>query len=94
MKTITTREHDLIASVIGEGLTALAEAVIEKDLLVTEVLRKLTEFGRRVERRPRCANLHNGASHAAPKETFENIPYFPFLSCCSLIWIVRLVFFL
>ena len=65
MKTITTREHDLIASVIGEGLTALAEAVIEKDLLVTEVLRKLTEFGRRVERRPRCANLHNGASHAA-----------------------------
>lgn len=39
MKTITTREHDLITSVIGEGLTALAEAVIEKDLLITEVLR-------------------------------------------------------
>lgn len=41
MKTITTREHDLITSVIGEGLTALAEAVIEKDLLITEVLRTI-----------------------------------------------------
>lgn len=39
MKTITAREHELITSVIGEGLTALAEAVIEKDLLITEVLR-------------------------------------------------------
>jgi predicted nucleotidyltransferase component of viral defense system len=41
MKTITAREHELITSVIGEGLTALAEAVIEKDLLITEVLRTL-----------------------------------------------------
>lgn len=39
MKTITAREHELILSVVGEGLTALAEAVIEKDLLITEVLR-------------------------------------------------------
>ncbi len=39
MKTITAREHELIISVMGEGLTALAEAVIEKDLLTTEVLR-------------------------------------------------------
>ncbi len=39
MKTITAREHELIISVMGEGLTALAEAVIEKDLLITEVLR-------------------------------------------------------
>lgn len=38
MKTITAHEHDLITSVIGEGLTILAEAVIEKDLLITEVL--------------------------------------------------------
>lgn len=41
MKTITAREHELITSVIGEGLTALAEAVIEKLLLITEVLRTL-----------------------------------------------------
>lgn len=41
MKTITTREHELITSAIGEGLTALAEAVIEKDLLITDVLRSL-----------------------------------------------------
>lgn len=39
MKTITAREHELITSVIGEGITVLAEAVIEKDLLITEVLR-------------------------------------------------------
>jgi predicted nucleotidyltransferase component of viral defense system len=41
MKTITTREHDLITSVIGEGLTKLAEGVIEKDLLLTEVLQAM-----------------------------------------------------
>ena len=39
MRTITAREHELINSVLGEGLTALAAAVLEKDLLVTEVLR-------------------------------------------------------
>jgi predicted nucleotidyltransferase component of viral defense system len=38
MKTITTQEHELITDVIGGGLTTLAEAVIEKDLLLTEVL--------------------------------------------------------
>jgi predicted nucleotidyltransferase component of viral defense system len=44
MKTITAHEHELITSVIGEGLTALAEAVIEKDLLITEVLRTVVAF--------------------------------------------------
>ena len=39
MKTITAREHELITSAIGEGLTALPEGVIEKDLLITAVLR-------------------------------------------------------
>ena len=39
MKTITNHEYDLISGVIGDGLTELAEAVIEKDLLLTEVLR-------------------------------------------------------
>ena len=38
MKTITNQEHDWIASAIGEGLTSLVEGVIEKDLLVTQVL--------------------------------------------------------
>lgn len=41
MKTITAREHELIIAVIGEGLTTLAEAVIEKDLLLTEVLQAI-----------------------------------------------------
>lgn len=38
MRTITAREYELIASAIGEGLTALPAGVIEKDLLITAVL--------------------------------------------------------
>lgn len=38
MKTITDQERDFITAVIGDGLTTLAEAVLEKDLLLTEVL--------------------------------------------------------
>lgn len=41
MKTITTHEHEAIVSAIGESLTTLAEAVLEKDLLITEVLHTL-----------------------------------------------------
>lgn len=39
MKTTTAHEHELITSAIGEGLTALPAGVIEKDLLITAVLR-------------------------------------------------------
>ena len=46
MKTITSRERDLIAAVVGEGRTALAEAVIEKDLLLTLVLHTANEVER------------------------------------------------
>lgn len=41
MKTITTREHDLILAVRNEGLTALPPGVFEKDLLLTEVLQAI-----------------------------------------------------
>lgn len=44
MKTITAHDHDLITSVVGEGLTTLPEAVLEKDLLVTEALRAIEAF--------------------------------------------------
>lgn len=43
MKTITTQEHDWIEDVIGEGLTSLAEAILEKDLLLTQVLRLIAQ---------------------------------------------------
>ena len=46
MKTITAREHELITSAIGEGLTALPEGVIEKDLLITAVLRIVSTIDR------------------------------------------------
>ena len=41
MKTITAQEHEWIADVISEGLTPLAEAILEKDLLLTQALRHL-----------------------------------------------------
>lgn len=44
MKTITRQEHELITAVIGEGLTTLAEAILEKDLLVTDVLHIIAHF--------------------------------------------------
>ncbi|NTW52694.1 MAG: nucleotidyl transferase AbiEii/AbiGii toxin family protein [Chlorobiaceae bacterium] len=41
MKTITASERDIILDVTGEGLTALPAAVLEKDLLVTEILDRM-----------------------------------------------------
>ena len=41
MKTITAQEHKQIEDVIGEGLTSLAEAILEKDLLLTQALRHI-----------------------------------------------------
>ncbi|PUE44721.1 nucleotidyl transferase AbiEii/AbiGii toxin family protein [Limnohabitans sp. 2KL-51] len=41
MKTITAQEHKQIEDVIGEGLTPLAEAILEKDLLLTQALRHI-----------------------------------------------------
>jgi hypothetical protein len=43
MKTITTQEHDWIEDAIGEGLTSLAEAILEKDLLLTQALRLIAQ---------------------------------------------------
>ena len=42
MKTITARDRDLILDVTGEGLTSLPAAVLEKDLLITEILQRMT----------------------------------------------------
>lgn len=41
MKTITKRELNLITDTINEGLTSLAEAVLEKDLLLVDALRSI-----------------------------------------------------
>ena len=42
MKTITAHEHDLILDARNEGLTSLPPGILEKDLLITEVLRVVT----------------------------------------------------
>jgi predicted nucleotidyltransferase component of viral defense system len=44
MKTITAQEHEWIADAISEGLTPLAEAILEKDLLLTQALRHLASM--------------------------------------------------
>jgi hypothetical protein len=41
MKTITETNRQLINAVVAEGLNKLPAGVIEKDFLVTEVLREL-----------------------------------------------------
>jgi predicted nucleotidyltransferase component of viral defense system len=46
MKTITTREHDLIVSVRNDALTDLPLGVLEKDLLLTQVLHAVDEVDR------------------------------------------------
>ena len=42
MKTITAQERELIEDVIGEGLTTLAEAILEKDILLTQALKLIS----------------------------------------------------
>lgn len=44
MKTITAHEHDLILDVTGGGLTPLPAGVLEKDVLITSVLRALSDI--------------------------------------------------
>ena len=43
MKTITAQERDLILVSLNEGLTLLAPGVLEKDLLLSDVLRTIAE---------------------------------------------------
>lgn len=44
MKEISAHEHELILAVIGEGRSPLPAGVLEKDLLVTAVLRAMVRF--------------------------------------------------
>lgn len=44
MKTITAHERKLITAAIGEGLTPLPAGVLEKDVLITEVLHSIAEM--------------------------------------------------
>ena len=46
MKTITTQEHERILESRNEGLTSLPPSVIEKDLLLTEVLQAIQTIDR------------------------------------------------
>ncbi|NCA17866.1 MAG: hypothetical protein EBS90_12625, partial [Betaproteobacteria bacterium] len=44
MKEISAYERDLILAVTGEGRSPLPAGVLEKDLVVTAVLRSLARF--------------------------------------------------
>jgi predicted nucleotidyltransferase component of viral defense system len=44
MRQISAAQRELILDAVGEGLTPLPAGVLEKDLLVTAVLRSLADF--------------------------------------------------
>ncbi len=44
MKTITQNERDLILALVGEGLTPLPAGALEKDILITDLLRLLQQW--------------------------------------------------
>lgn len=44
MKTITQNERDLILALVGEGLTTLPAGALEKDILITDLLRLLQQW--------------------------------------------------
>jgi len=75
MKTITAHEHELITSAIGEGLTALPEGVIEKDLLITAVLRIVSTIDRDGIQLVFCGGTCLSKAHGLIERMSEDIDF-------------------
>lgn len=75
MKTITAHEHELITSAVGEGLTALSEGVIEKDLLITEVLRIAAAFDGEGVRLVFCGGTCLSKAHGLIERMSEDVDF-------------------
>jgi len=75
MKTITTQEHDLITTIIGEGLTTLPEAVLEKDLLLTEVLHSIHNTDKQGIRLVFCGGTCLSKGHGLIDRMSEDIDF-------------------
>lgn len=75
MKTITAREHNLIHAVVGDGLTTLAEAVLEKDLLLTEVLHAMSAINKDGIRLVFCGGTCLSKAHGLIDRMSEDVDF-------------------
>lgn len=75
MKTITLQDRELISSLIGEGLTSLAEGVIEKDLLLTEVLGVVTKSANEIIQPVFCGGTCLSKAHGLIERMSEDIDF-------------------
>jgi predicted nucleotidyltransferase component of viral defense system len=75
MKTITTREHDLIVSVRNDALTDLPLGVLEKDLLLTQVLHAVDEVDRDGIRLIFCGGTCLAKAHGLIERMSEDIDF-------------------
>ena len=75
MKTITLQDRELISSLIGEGLTSLAEGVIEKDLLLTEVLGIVAKSANEIIQPVFCGGTCLSKAHGLIERMSEDIDF-------------------
>ena len=75
MKTITAPEHNLILDVIGEGLTPLPAAALEKDLLVTEILQRIQQLDTGEIKLVFCGGTSLSKAHGLIERMSEDIDF-------------------
>lgn len=75
MKTITTQEYDLILSARSEGLTVLPPGVLEKDLLLTEVLHSIHNTDKEGIRLVFCGGTCLSKGHGLIDRMSEDIDF-------------------
>ena len=75
MKTITARERDLILDVTGEGLTRLSPGILEKDLLITEVLRQASAFEHQGVQLVFCGGTCLSKAHGIIERMSEDVDF-------------------
>jgi len=75
MKTITARDRDLILEVTGEGLTSLPAAVLEKDLLITEILQRMTGMDTGAMKLVFCGGTCLSKAHGLIERMSEDIDF-------------------
>lgn len=75
MKTITLQEHDLIQDARSEGLTSLPSRVIEKDLLLTEVLGIVAKSANEIIQPVFCGGTCLSKAHGLIERMSEDIDF-------------------
>jgi predicted nucleotidyltransferase component of viral defense system len=75
MKTITHHERDLILDVRNEGLTTLPSGILEKDLLITEVLRTISAFESEAVQLVFCGGTSLAKAHGIVDRMSEDVDF-------------------